>query len=181
MAQKSNRWRKSDRPINGPFVSLIGLSLFHLHLWVTSLAAPLLISTTYVNPKCAVMIYFAKPNIMLLKCFINVSILCRCIHCGVIVVYAHSYSPLGNWVFTPWTFALSWPSERFIYVARGFVTSETSTQTSVQSDGAKVCKLTPFWMDQFITSFSVGPCRGLSLETTLPSEERKQLSLDWAD
>ena len=42
------------------------------------------------------------------------------------------------------------PSERFICVAWGFVTSETSTQTSVQSDGAKVCKLTPFWIDQFI-------------------------------
>ena len=49
------------------------------------------------------------------------------------------------------------PSERFICVAKGFVTSETSTLTSLQSDGAKVYQLNPpFGMDQFIIIFFCG-------------------------
>ena len=127
-----SEWRRFE--INVLFVVLIQLGAFLLHLWVTLFTVLPLNSNIYVSATSTVINvcwkYFAKPIIMLLKYFINVNIICKCIHCGVNVVYTHPYSPLGN-CFSLHVFItllpFYGPAEKFICVAKGFVTSESST------------------------------------------------------
>ena len=129
------------------------------HLWLCQ-------SKLYCHNVCWK--YFAKKFIMLFTCFINWrQCTCNCIwcnknyDCGLRTFLDCPSRELGFPTICLYNFCpLHDPVGRSVYVARGFVTSEMSTWTSLQSGGAKIYQLPPLWDGPVHYDFILGPCRG---------------------